>query len=386
MKLLHALTPLFLLVPVFVASTRAADPTPTPPAAPLRVGIVGLAHGHVGGFLGGGALVPAGGLLRRSDTELVGIVEPDQALFDAYATKMRLPATLHFRSIEEMAAQARPSAVLVFTATSEHPRIVKECAALGVHVMMEKPLANSYQDALAIQEAAQSGKIHVLVNYETSWYRSNAAALALLKQGALGPIVKAVFRDGHEGPKRIGVSPEFMPLLIDPKLTGGSGALTDFGCYGVNLMTALMGGQAPVSVSAVTKQLQPDAYPLVDDEAEIILDYPQAVAIVQGSWNWPFSFKQMDVYGSTGYAKALDAHGLEVRRQNDKKAETSEGAALPAPFDDPLHYLIAVLRGEVAEENSVSSLKTNVTVSEVLDAARQSARSGKAIALPLAKQ
>ena len=349
---------------------------------PLRLGIVGLAHGHVDGFLGGGALVPAGGLLHRPDAELVGIVEPDQALFDSYATKMHLSPALHFRSIEEMVVQAHPSAVLVFTAASEHPRIVKQCAALGVHVMMEKPLAISYQDALAMQDAAQSGKIHVLVNFETSWYRSNAAAQDLFKQGALGPLVKTVFRDGHQGPKRIGVGPEFLPLLIDPRLNGG-GTLYDFGCYGVDLMTALMGGEAPVSVSAVTRQLQPDLYPEVDDEAEIILSYRHAVAIVEASWNWPFSFKQMDVYGSTGYAKALDADNLEVRCKGGKEAETIKGGEIPAPFDDPLHYLAAILRGQVTGENSVSALKTNVTVSEILEAARQSARSGKTVTLPL---
>ncbi|MBV8705805.1 MAG: hypothetical protein JO028_01360, partial [Acidobacteriaceae bacterium] len=54
-------------------------------AGPLRVGIVGLAHGHVAGFLNGGALVPAGGLLHRSDVQLVGVVERDRQLFDKYA-------------------------------------------------------------------------------------------------------------------------------------------------------------------------------------------------------------------------------------------------------------------------------------------------------------
>ena len=376
MKLIYA-----LVLPVCVVATGSWAAEPTPPA-PLRVGIVGLAHGHVGGFLGGGALVPAGGLLHRPDAELVGIVEPNQELFDTYATKLHLSPALHFRSLEEMAAQAHPSAVLVFTAASEHPGIVKQCAALGVHVMMEKPLATTYKDALAIQDAAQRGKIHVLVDYETSWYRSNAAAQDLLKQGALGPIVKTVFRDGHQGPKRIGVRPEFMTLLTNPKLNGG-GALYDFGCYGADLMTALMGGEAPVSVSTVTKQLQPESYPEVDDEAEIILNYRQAVALVEASWNWPFSFKQMDVYGSTGYAKAADATSLEVRREGAKEAETIKGGEVPAPFDDPLHYLDAVVRGGVSEENSVSALKTNVTVSEILDAARQSAQNGKTVTLPL---
>lgn len=357
---------------------RAADPS----FQPLKVGIVGLAHGHVGGFLGGSLLVPAGGILKRSDVQLVGIVEPKRELFDTYAKRFHLSPDLYFSSIDEMIAKAHPDAALVFTATSEHLHVVDQCAAHGIHVMMEKPLAISYQDALAIEAAAHRAKIHVLVDFETSWYRSNTAAQQLLQQGALGPVVKAVFRDGHQGPKLIGVSPEFLEILIDPKLNG-AGALYDFGCYGPDLMTTLMNGEEPVSVTAVTKQLQPDRYPLTDDEAEIIVNYRNAVAIVEASWNWPFSFKQMDVYGKTGYAKALDDDNLEVRRKGAHASEATKGGDIPAPYDDSLHYLIAVLRGEVAEENSFSALKTNVIVSEILDAARQSAQTGKTVSLPL---
>jgi predicted dehydrogenase len=356
----------------------------TAASSAMRVGIVGMVHGHVEGFLKGGALTPAGGILNRPDVELVGIVEPDEKLFDSYAQRYHLPSSLHFRSIQEMVEHAHPRAVLVFTAPSEHRRVIEECAALGVHVMVEKPLTISYKDALAIQDAAQHRKIHVLVNLETSWYASNTEAFHLLKQGALGPMVKTVIRDGHPGPKLIGVGPEFLAFLSDPK-QNGAGALFDFGCYGPNLMTWLMDGELPLSVTAVTKQLQPNVYPEVDDEAEIILNYKNAVAIVQASWNWPFNVKQMDVYGRTGYAKAIDSERIEVRKANESDGQIIKGKNLAAPYDDPLHYMNAILNGEIQEGNDPSSLQTNMTVSEILDAAKQSAESAKTVKLPLAK-
>jgi glucose-fructose oxidoreductase len=354
------------------------------PGARMKVGIVGLVHGHVDAFLKGGALAPAGGILNRADVRVVGIVEPDQKLFDAYAQRYHLATSMHFASISEMVRQTHAEVVLVFTAPSEHRHVVEECAALGVHVMVEKPLTISYADALAIESAAQRGKIHVLVDFETTWYASNTEAFRLLKQGALGPIVKTVIRDGHPGPKLIGVSPEFLAFLSDPK-QNGAGALFDFGCYGPNLMTWLMDGEAPLSVTAITKQLQPERYPDVDDEAEIILNYKNAVAIVEASWNWPFSVKQMDVYGKTGYAKTIDSERVEVRKLHETESQMLKGQALAAPYDDPLHYFAAVLRGEIAEGDSLSALKTNVTVSEILDAARQSARTGRTVALRLPK-
>jgi len=146
----------------------------------------------------------------------------------------------------------------------------------------------------------------------------------------------------------------------------------------------LLHGEKPLRVMAVTKHIQPELYPNVDDEAEIILEYKNAVSIIEASWNWPFGVKQMDVYGRTGYAKTIDPVHVEVREAKEAAAVTVLGAALRAPYDDPLHYMAAVLNGEISEDDSLSSLKTNVTVMEILDAARQSAASGKAVTLPLA--
>ena len=362
-----------------IAGSLAAQ---SPSSQVLRVGIVGLAHGHVSGFLNGGALTPAGGALKRPDVQIVGIVDPDRHLFATYAQRYHLSPALYFASIDEMVAHAHPQAALVFTSTFDHTKAVEDCARHGVHVMMEKPLAVSYPDALRMVDAAKRGHIHVLVDYETSWYASNRAAHDLVAQKALGEVRKVVVRDGHKGPKLIGVQPEFLAWLTDPKLDGG-GALYDFGCYGADLMTWLMNGETPESVTAVTQQLQPDLYPKVDDEADIVVKYPTAIGIFQASWNWPFDIKNMDVYGRTGYVKTILHEEVEVRREGEAQAHVIKAKPVPAPDDDPLHFLEAVIQGRVSEEGTLSGLNTNVIVSEILDAARQSARTGRTINLPL---
>jgi predicted dehydrogenase len=363
---------------LFTASAAFYAQTPSP--APLRLGIVGLVHGHAGGFLGGSALVPAGAALKRPDVQIVGIAEPDRRLFDRYAQRLQLDSSLYFSTVDEMISRVHPQAVLVFTNTFDHTRVVEECARRGVHVMMEKPLAVSYKDALAMAEAARNGKIHVLVDYETTWYGSNKAAYDLLRQGALGDARKIVAHDGHSGPFHM--QPEFVAWLSDPKL-GGGGALYDFGCYGANLATWLMNGAAPLTVTAVTKTIQPGRYPQVNDEADVILTYPSAVALLEGSWNWPFSIKDLEVYGKTGYAKTIAESKIDVRREHEKESRIETAERLQPPYDDPLHYFEAVIDGKIQEDGSLSSLKTNVVVSEILDAARQSAKSGKTVALPL---
>lgn len=340
---------------------------------PLRVGMVGLVHGHVHGFLGA--------WLHSPEIQIVGVAESDPRLLSQAGSRYGFDRSLLFAELDEMLTKAHPQAVLVYTNTYDHRRVVEICARHGVHVMMEKPLAVSLEDALAIEKAANAGKIQVLVNYETSWYRSNHAAYDLVHDGALGAVRKVVIHDGHNGPKEIGVEPEFLAWLTDPKLNGG-GALFDFGCYGADLMTWLMDGQRPLTVTAVTQQIKPEIYSRVDDEATIILTYRKALAIVQASWNWPFGRKDMEVYGQTGYAITVQGNDIRVRRGGDNtREEQSAAKPLPAPYDNELSYLRAVIL-DGAKPDAPSSLDTNVTVTEILDAARRSAASGTAIRLP----
>ena len=365
--------PLALLSTLFAVTLSSGQASPTQARPPLRLGIVGLVHGHVHGFLDQS--------LHSPEIQIVGVAEPDARLLSQAATRYSLDRSLLFADLEEMLQKARPQAVLVYTNTYDHRRVVEICARHGVQVMMEKPLAVSLEDALAIEKAAHTGKILVLVNYETSWYRSNHAVYHLVQEGALGDVRKVVIHDGHNGPKEIGVEPEFLAWLTDPKLNGG-GALFDFGCYGADLMTWLMEGQRPQSVTAVTQQIKPQIYSRVDDEATIILTYPQAQAIVQASWNWPFDRKDMEVYGKTGYVITVKRDDIRMRRGGDDTHEEQLAAKpVPAPYDNELSYLRAVIVDGV-KPDALSSLETNVTVSEILDAARRSAASGTTIRLP----
>jgi predicted dehydrogenase len=364
---------------VFAAAYFQGQSLPAQAQTPLRVGIVGLVHGHVQGFLQQA--------LHNPEIEIVGISEPDAQLASKYAAQYGFARSLLFSDLEQMLEHTHPQAALVYTSTYDHRRVVEVCARHGVHVMMEKPLAVSFQDALAIEKAAQFGKIQVLVNYETTWYPSNRAAYDLVHDKSLGEVRKVVVHDGHSGPKEIGVGPEFLAWLTDPKLDGG-GALFDFGCYGADLMTWLMDGARPQTVTAVTQHIKPDIYPRVDDEATVILTYPKGQAILQASWNWPFDRKDMEVYGQKGYVITVRRNDIRVRRSaggtNDSQEEQVAAKALPRPYDNSLSYLKAVVVNGMKPEG-LSSLETNLTVTEILDAARRSADTGQTIRLPASR-
>ncbi len=344
---------------------------------PIRVALVGLVHGHAKGFLRA--------LPGNDSATLVAVVEPREDLAKEYAGKFGLDAKLFYTDLERMLTEQHPDAVLVYTAIADHRKVIEAAARHGISSMVEKPLATTLEDALAIRAIARERHVQVLVNYETTWYASNREVFVETGQGKLGEIRKVVVHDGHEGPKEIGVEPEFLSWLTDP-VRNGAGALFDFGCYGADLMTVLMHGEAPVSVTAVAQTDKPEIYPKVDDDATLILRYATAQAVLMPSWNWSFSRKDMEVYGTGGYAITVGADRLRVRYRGEKDESQTTATPLQKAESGSLSYLAAVLHGQVKPDGDLSSLDTNMVVVQILDAGRRSARTGRTVAIePLPK-
>lgn len=332
----------------------------------LKVGVVGLSHDHVNGLMQ---------QYKRGDVIIAGIAEPDEQLTDRYKKKFRLPDSIFFKNLTDLLKHRRPDVVLAYNAISEHLNVVELCAPKGISVMVEKPLTTTVEQAERIVALANQYHINVLTNYETTWYASNQQVYEITnEQHTIGDIRKMIVHSGHEGPKKIGCSQDFLNWLTDPVKNGG-GALMDFGCYGANLMTWMMKGKMPISVTAITKHIQPDMYPKVDDEATILLEYPDATGIIEASWNWPFGIKDMEVFGTLGYLHALNSNTLFKREKNSYDTVSLK----PVIYRDNLSYLTKVLRGEIHPANDLSSLENNVIVVKILAAALRSAHEGKRI-------
>jgi predicted dehydrogenase len=357
-------------ISALAATSAAAQATE---AKPLRVAIAGLNHGHVGGFLHSAQH-------RASDALIVALWDPDAQLLAQYAKVDHFTSDQIFTDLNKMLDEVKPEAVATFTDTDSHALVVEACAPRHIPVMMEKPLAVDTKQARAIQLASERYHTPVIVNYETTWYRSHGEMWNLVhEQKAAGEIRKMVAMDGHQGPREIGVQPEFFAWLNNP-VKNGAGALFDFGCYGANLMTWMMDNQRPLKVTALTQTEKPAIYTHVDDEATVLLEYPKAQGIIQASWNWPFGRKDFEVYGATGYAIATGGDHLRVRLPGAQAEETRTLPELKPQEADSISYLIGVARGKV-KPSGLSSLENNVIVVEILDAARESARTGRTITL-----
>lgn len=370
MKIIKNLLLVLLLLTTIFSESQAQTST----KKPIRLAIVGMTHGHIAFILG---------RKSKTDFQLVGIYEPNTELAQTLAKKYGFDPKLIYNNLENMLDKVKPEAAVAFGSIFEHMAAVEACAPRGIHVMVEKPLATNVEHAQRMLTLAEKFHIHLLTDYETSWYPTTAKSFQLVNDSNfIGEIRKVVIHDGHQGPVEIGCEKEFLAWLTDPIQNGG-GALIDFGCYGANLMTYLMKGEQPLSVTAVTQHFKPSIYPKVDDEATIIVSYPKAQCIIQASWNWPFGRKDMEIYGNLGSIVALDRNSMRLRNGTMKIEQLKQVTSNDIPiYEDPFSYFADVLNGKVKmTKYDPYSLSNNVIVVQILDAARESAKSGKTIIL-----
>jgi predicted dehydrogenase len=351
---------IFLFLDIFIVSVSFGQKV-------LRVGVAGLTHDHVHNIMH---------QFKRGEVIIAGIAESDPQLIARYKKSYQLPDSLFYNSLPELIQHTHPDAVLAYNAISEHLGVVEICAPKGISVMVEKPLATTVKDADRIAALAKQYHIQVLTNYETTWYDTNQQIYEMVNSNAIGAPRKMIVHDGHQGPKEIGCSADFLNWLTDPVKNGG-GALRDFGCYGADLMTWLMHGKAPISVSTVVHHIKPSIYPKVEDDATILLEYPDATGIIEASWNWPFSIKDWEVFGTTGYLHALNDKSLEERT----KRTYDSIPVHPAVYRDNIPYLADVLSGKTDPGNDLTSLPVNLIVVRILEAATRSAKEGRRIEL-----
>jgi predicted dehydrogenase len=342
--------------------------------AKTRLAIVGLDHDHVWGLLHD--------ILSESDAELVAVADPHPEL--VARAKARVPASVAFYDdYVKMLDEAKPDAVIITTENDKHLAILRECAQRHIHYSTEKPMATTGADAREMLHLATEANIKLMVNYWNAWVAPSHDLFHRVYAGELGSINKIDVLQGHQGPREIGVSKYFEAWLYDPVKNGG-GALMDFGCYGAEWAMWLKG--RPQKVYAYTLKLKTAQGNQVDDDATIVLEYPDGRAIIEASWDWPESKGQVAVYGPKGSLMANE-HDLFSQPSGAKpNASLPFGASVPLQpvaqeTSNPIAYFVYCIRNNKPVENPVAA-EMNVAVVEILDAARESMRTGRAVPMP----
>lgn len=363
----------FSFVLAFVLLLAAGNPWPpdahSQDKARFRMAIIGLVHSHAWGHLRE--------IAKNNDIEVVGVAEPDAEL-RSLATK-ELPSVIFYTDYQKLLDERKPEGVWSFVENDRHLEITKACASRGIHLIFEKPMAATYQQARQMAEIAKKSKIQLMINYQMAWWPANYAAHDFAAKGDIGKVwrVRSIIGHGGPAPRDAGDvrGQRFWSWLNDENR--GGGALIDFTCYGAVWLRWYLG--MPKSVYAVTTHTRPEVYK-TNTNATVLAAFPDnGVGIIEGSWDLPRSFQDVEVFGDKG-SVYMTSRGVEVNVGREKRELPP--VMLDDSRRDPVAYFVNAIRAGKAIEGMVSP-EFNLDVMQIVEAARISAGSGKAVTLPL---
>src|ERR1019366_940060 len=336
-------------------------------AQPYKIAVIGLIHSHEGTY------VPR--MTRSELVKLVGIAESIPDLVNLAKESQGAKDVPFFDDYKKMLDETKPDFVWAFVENNRHLEILRECAPRHIHVIYEKPLASTYKDAMAMADLAKKYNVKVMCNYQMAWWPANQIARAEVENGTIGKTwrLRGIVR--HGGPGSTGTGKYFFDWLTDA-VKSGAGALVDFGCC--NALWSLWYMGRPESVYAEVIHLRPETFPKVEDSSTLVLHYPQGIGIFEGSWDLPRTFQDLEVFGRTG-SLYMTQQKVELRPAK----ETSEVPLAPRPPEaaDPIAFMVEAIRSHKPIEG-ITALDINLGVVEIIEAAKESVKTGRAVKLP----
>ena len=345
-------------------------PLPAAEPAKYKIAVIGLVHSHVWGHL---ATMVAG-----KTATLVGVSEPNPELA-AEAKKAGVADALFFPDYKKMLDEVKPDIVWAFVENNRHLEIAKECAPRHINLIFEKPTASTYAEAKQIQSLAQKYDIRVMTNYQMAWWPSNYVAKAAVDHADIGTVYRLHGVVGHGGPSSEGARNKFFfDWLTDP-VKNGAGALMDFGCY--NALWSIWYLGMPQTVYASALHLRPERFPKVEDAATLVLSYPNAVGIFEGSWNLPRSFQDLEVFGRPDNGKPTGSvymthGGVQLQVGREKRELPIE--PLPPDDSEPVAYMVSRIEAKKPIEG-MTGMDINVKVIRIIDLAKESIKTGRPV-------
>ncbi|WP_341935991.1 Gfo/Idh/MocA family oxidoreductase [Microbacterium sp. LWO14-1.2] len=330
--------------------------------APLRIAVLSFAHTHALSYVHALQTMPGIELIA---TDPDGATAPDDALRGAdLATELGVSYVDDY----DAAFAWKPDAVVIAAENSRHRELVERAASAGAHVLCEKPLATTVDDAVAMQRACDEAGVMLMVAYPVRFSPVVRDALAELRAGRLGRILSVTGVNN-------GKLPGDRAWFTDPDLAGG-GALVDHVVHCADLLDELLGERAS-SVRAVSNGILHAQRDLaVETGGLVTIGYPSGViATIDCSWSWPMSSPTwggvtLQVVAERGtvtvspFAKGVAGH--------DASGETwtPVGADLDALLLD--EFVAAVREGRQPQPDAGVGIRTV----EIVKAAQASAASG----------
>jgi len=354
-----------------------------------RVAIVGVGQMHI--------TTIAKSFSDRPDVEWIGLSDlplPFETLACKPSSKKYLvPQLMRENNISKFyenwqdLVSLKPDILLVATENARHREVVCTALSMGIHVLIEKPFAADAGDAHAMVEAAEKSGATLFINWPTGWDTNIRTALELVKAGKIGRPIKFHYRNMESlGPFSYGQNltdeEKAAEWWYHPEL--GGGALLDYICYGCNLSRLFLGRRA-LSAQALAKNLVSPFAP-VEDHTAAILDFGDAMAVLEGTWA-TFASGGIDcgpvIFGDKGtvVANRLDQSvRVYTERHATEPTEIIPAAPLPEGRATIADEMIRTIETGL-EPYPAFEKYHNLDAMDMLDAVKRAAFTGTVITL-----
>lgn len=332
-----------------------------------RVVGINFAHMHMGDNL---RMV-----FNHPDAEIVGVADEDRAAMESAVQNFSLTEEQVFTDYRECLEKTRPDIAILCPPTAEHAEWVEKVAEYPVHIILEKPFADSTEHVERILKAMERHGKQILVNWPLAWYPPHVKSKRVIEAGTIGEVLEVHYYDGNRGPlwhlaDKVETTEEDVmrdkPESWFYKRSEGGGSLLDYLGYGVTLGTWYHDGKKPLEILSMVDQ--PEGLE-VDEHSITIIRYKQGLSKFETRWGTftdPWTHQPQPkcgfvIVGTKGTVSSYDFEDhIRVQTKQRPEGEDLPVDALVAPNRNPVEYLIDCLEHDRPVEGPVSAAVSRI--------------------------
>lgn len=328
-----------------------------------RIGIVGLSHDHTWSLIEQWKGVKS--------AQIVGVSEHRPIC--TKRLKERHPDLTLYATVEELFDKAKPTAIQLGGTNAEHAPAAEVAAARGIHVLIEKPMAATLDEAERIIRACE-GRVRYMVNWSPTWRPYVHLMDRLIEDGRIGRVFQIKQRGGHAA-RFVGSQ-----LWFFDKQENGGGALIDFCGYGANYCRWWLG--YPHAVTGLGGTYEKDI--AVEDNALLLIDYGNAMGICEATWTQVggHPYQTPIIWGTEGILRPAEG-GVILQSENNREGEFITAEPLSADWRNSPTHFIAYLEGRITDLHPLIDPHRSRDVQEVMSAGLKAIVERRTISLPL---
>ena len=329
----------------------------------MKIGIMSFAHHHAEAYINNLAQIPG--------VAVMGVADADVARGSRLAEKHEVP----FFQSNAALLEAGPDGVIIASENSRHRELVELAADAGVHVLCEKPLATTVEDAETMVEACADAGVILMTAFPM---RFSAPVLVVKQQLATGELGEVLAIKGANQ----GVLPtSHRQWFVDPELAGG-GAVIDHTVHLVDVMRWYLESEVR-EVYAQTNRIFHAGEVEVETGALEMLTFENGVfATIDASWSRP---PYWPTWGGLGFELVTERGSVMVDAFSQKLVVYSHDRRRPAWHDwgsDANQAMIEEFVDAIREERPPRVTGVDgLRAVEVTVAAYKSAATGEPVSL-----